>query len=74
MMEVLSEKSDLMFTNTQGIGPLYFAIKGNKVDSIRFLLGKHIPIYYERTEKMDNSPIFYAIRCGNLSALELFCD
>jgi ankyrin repeat protein len=28
MMEILKEKSNLMFTNANGIGPLYLAIKG----------------------------------------------
>lgn len=62
MMELLGEKSDMMFTNVQGIGPLYLAIKGNKPDSIRFLLGRHVPIHHERPEKNENSPLFYAIR------------
>lgn len=73
-MEILSEKSDLMFTNLQGLGPLYLAIKGKQIDSIRFLLGRHVAIHSERPEKVENSPLFYAIRQNNQQALEFFCD
>lgn len=38
MMELLSERSNLLFVNSQGVGPLYLAVKANKTDSIRFLL------------------------------------
>ena len=40
IMEILSERSDMMFTNMQGVGPLFLAIKGNKMDAVRFLLGR----------------------------------
>ena len=45
MMELLAEKSNLQFVNAQGVGPMYLAVKGNKVDSIRFLLARRVPIY-----------------------------
>lgn len=45
MMELLSEKSYLKFVNTQGVGPMFLAIKFNKPDSIRFLLARGVPIY-----------------------------
>jgi ankyrin repeat protein len=62
MMDILSSKSDLNFTNLQGIGPMYLAIKGNKPDAIRYLIGKKVRIHYDKQEQNDNSPIFYAIR------------
>jgi ankyrin repeat protein len=62
MMEIVGQHSDLNFTNTAGIGPMYLAIKGNKPDSIRYLLGRNVAIHSERPEKTENSPIFYAIR------------
>jgi len=53
---------------------MYLAVKGNKVDSIRFLLARRVPIYNSEPDKVDNSPIFLAIRMNNLNALEIFCD
>lgn len=74
MMQILAEKSDLMFTNTAGIGPMFLAIKGNKPEAIRFLLGRRVPIHSDHPAQVENSPIFYAIRQANMTALELFCD
>ena len=74
MMELLAERTNLQFVNTQGIGPMYLAVKGNKPDSIRFLLGRRVPIFNTQPEKTDNSPIFFSIRQNNLNALEIFCD
>ena len=53
---------------------MYLAIKGNKQDSIRFLLARNIPIHFSEIGKSENSPVFYAIRQNNLQALELLCD
>ena len=74
MMEMLAERSNLQFVNSQGIGPMYLAVKGNKTDSIRFLLSRRVPIFNNQPDKTDNSPIFFAIRQSNLNALEIFCD
>lgn len=53
---------------------MYLAVKGNKTESIRFLLGRRVPIYNIQPDKTDNSPILFAIRQSNLNALEIFCD
>ena len=45
MLHILSERVDLHYTNNQGIGAMYLAVKGDKVDSIRYLLGKKVSIY-----------------------------
>ncbi len=45
MMELLAERTNLQFVNSQGVGPMYLAVKGNKTDSIRFLLGRRVPIF-----------------------------
>lgn len=73
-MQVLSAKSDLGFTNMQGVGPLYLAIKNNKMKAVRFLIAKQVQIHFENSEKNENSPIFYAIRENHKPAIELFCD
>jgi uncharacterized protein len=64
----------LDFTNHQGIGPLYLAIKGEQVDSINYLLSKNVAIFNLGEGRIDNSPIFFAIRQENLKAIELICD
>ncbi len=45
MLQILSERVDFHFTNNQGIGAMYLAVKGDKVDSVRYLLGKKVSIY-----------------------------
>ena len=42
MLQLLSEKSDLGFSNMQGVSPIYLAIKGDKIDAIRFLISKQV--------------------------------
>lgn len=53
---------------------MYLAIKGNQLEAIKFLTSKLFPIHYTDSEKVDNSPLFFAIKSSNLAALELFCD
>ena len=53
---------------------MYLSVKGNQLEAVRFLLARRVPIHYERPEKVENSPIFYAIRQNNLAVIELFCD
>jgi len=41
MMQALIDGGcDIKYTNNQGIGPMFMAIKSNQIDSLRFLLGK----------------------------------
>jgi hypothetical protein len=54
---------------------MFMAIKSNQIDSIRFLLGKQLPVWLKgQAHLRDNSPVFYAIRQRNIAALELFAD
>ena len=67
MMErLVNAGSDPYFTNQKGIGAMYLALKGDKLESIMYLLNKNVPIHYENLEIADNSPIFYAIKLGRL--------
>ena len=76
MMQALVDGGcDIKHTNNQGIGPMFMAIKSNQIDSIRFLLGKQLPVWLKgQAHSRDNSPVFYAIRQRNMAALELFAD
>jgi ankyrin repeat protein len=40
-MDLLIEAGcDIKIVNSQGIGPMYLAIKGNRIEMIRYLIGR----------------------------------
>lgn len=55
---------------------MYLALKANKIESIQFLLARQLPVWYKgaQPDKLDNSPIFQAIKLKNMAAIEIFCD
>ena len=66
--------ADPKFTNRQGIGALYLAIKGKSLSIIQSLVNMHVPIYNNEPHKLDNSPVFFAVKAGNIDAMEVFVD
>jgi hypothetical protein len=38
------------------------------------LVENKVDVYFEDPVKVDASPIFFAIKCGNLKAVEYICD
>ena len=66
--------SNLNYLYTNGITPLYLAIKGNHREVVKAMLLLGVPIFNSDPAHSDNSPIFYAIKQRNSDILELFCD
>lgn len=74
--ELVDSGCDLNLVSSQGIGPMYLAIKGEKIDSISYLLRKKVPILNlnARGEKLDNSPLFFSIKQLNIKVLMTLCE
>eukprot|EP00347_Sterkiella_histriomuscorum_P000748 403374657 len=75
ILEILTlAGADIQITSKNGISPLYLAIKANQVQCAQYLIEKKVQLYYNDPVKSDSSPIFFAIKCGNLKMVELICD
>ena len=67
--------ADPAFTSRAGIGPLYLAIKGKSLGIIESLMKVPVPIYLgDDPERVDNSPVFFAVKTSYIEALEIFMD
>jgi hypothetical protein len=56
------------------MGALNLAIKSQHWNCVDFLLRNSAYVYYPEPLKVDNSPIFYAIRTSSLKAGEIILD
>ena len=75
MMErLINAGADPHFLNKQGIGCLYLALKGDKLESTQFLINKRVSVYNTEPGQMDNSPVLMAVKSSRTKALELMCD
>ena len=66
--------ADINLTSKQGIGPLYLAIKLDKIPCVKFLVERGAFVHLYDQSQADYSPLFLCIKLGNLHALELLCD
>ena len=72
---LLDAGADPNFTSKAGISPLYLAIKGNNIGIVEILIKVPVPIYISSDpEKVDNSPVFFAVKTSNTEVLEVFMD
>jgi len=55
------------------VGPLYLSIKGNSLECVRLLLDRGASIFYEDLDRVDNSPVIYAIRQNKLRYVQTMC-
>jgi hypothetical protein len=62
MDRLVTAGADPHFLNKQGIGALYLALKGDKFDSVKYLLNKKVKIYNDDSNQLDNSPVFMAVK------------
>ena len=46
------------------MGPLYLAIKGKSKVLISYLVNMGVALFDPDPTKVDNSPVFYAVRMG----------
>ena len=75
MMErLINAGADPHFLNKQGIGCLYLALKGDKLESTQFLINKRVSVYNKEPGQVDNSPVLMAVKSSRTKALELMCD
>eukprot|EP00347_Sterkiella_histriomuscorum_P012575 403368041 len=66
--------ADINFLSQKGINPLYIAIKQNKIEVVKYLVERKANIHLRYPQLEEYSPIFYAIRQGNLKVIEIMCD
>lgn len=52
---------------------MHLAIKAKKYNCVDYLLKNGANIYYFEGAKVDNSPIFYAIKQRDIKTIELIC-
>jgi ankyrin repeat protein len=71
---LLQAGADQKYLNQAGIGAMFLALKGDKLESVQYLLQKHVPIWHADPQYRDNSPIFFAVRRNRTQALGLFLD
>ena len=53
--------ADINILSKQGIGPLYLAIKANKLECAKFLIERKAKVYFRDLEFTEFSPLFYCI-------------
>ena len=53
---------------------MYLAIKGKSKLLVQYLANLQVAIHFPDQLKMDNSPVFYAVRMNNQDALEIMAD
>ena len=72
---LMDSGADPSHTNERGIGALYLAIKGKSKSLTQLLVNLGVPVHYpDDPLKIDNSPVFYAVRMNNQGALEAMAD
>lgn len=66
--------ADPAFSNERGIGALYLAVKGKSKVLVQYLVNLQVPIFTPEPLRVDNSPIFYAVRTNFMEAVEIMAD
>ncbi|TNV82090.1 hypothetical protein FGO68_gene1920 [Halteria grandinella] len=66
--------ANINVTSKNGISPLYLAIKEGHMLCIQYLITRGAQLYYNDNVRVDNSPIFQAIRMNNLKVVEIICE
>jgi ankyrin repeat protein len=58
--------ADINITAKNGIGPLYLAIKANKLDCVKYLIERKAAPHFLDPVKNEFSPFFYSLKIGNM--------
>lgn len=66
--------ADINITAKNGIGPLYLAIKSNKLDCVKYLIERKAITHFNDPIRSEFSPLFFTIKNNYLEALEVICD
>src|SRR3569833_3153447 len=66
--------ADINITSKNGIGSLYLAIKANNIECVRYLVERKAAPHFVDSERIENSPVFFCIKQGNLKIVEALCD
>lgn len=66
--------ADINITAKNGIGPLYLAIKSNKLDCVKYLIERKALTHFQDPIRSEFSPLFFIIKNNYLDALEVICD
>lgn len=69
---LLNSKADPNIINKDGIGPLYLTLKNKNYTMQEMLLDKGTLMYYDSKDLRDISPMFSAIKMGDLESIENF--
>lgn len=66
--------ADINLINKHGVSALYLAIKGRHLDCVQYLLERKALVHFNDIHHSQFSPLFFAIKQGDLKIIELLCD
>ena len=66
--------ADINVTSKEGAGPLYLAIKQDRIDCIKYLIERNAFVHLYDPSQAEFSPLFQSIKLANFAALECICD
>ena len=66
--------ADLNLTSKTGAGPLYLAIKQDRIEVVKYLIERNAFVHLYDPSQSEYSPLYQSIRLGNFQALECICD
>lgn len=69
-----AQGASLNYIHSNGITPMYLAVKGNHIEVVRMMLREGVPIYNQEEAHRDNSPIFFALKLKNMIVLDAMCE
>ena len=66
--------ADINLINKHGVSPLYLAIKGRHYECAKYLIERKAIVHFNDSNHAQFSPLFFAIKQGDIRFLELMCD